>query len=62
MSIELLSPEQQDASAVQVAACQFDQGHDWIDITHIGQIGRHYMCSGCGAKGHDPDFRDIDWS
>lgn len=41
-------------SPVQIAACQFGPGHDWIDITTLSDVEERYMCASCKAIGRAP--------
>ena len=57
MSAEEIRIDENDpdqAPAVQVAACQFGPGHNWIDITSLADIEARFMCAQCRAIGRAP--------
>lgn len=53
--IKLLPLEQQTASAIDVAACHFGPGHDWVDVTSVASFKKRYQCRICGARGRAND-------
>ena len=50
-------PDYDDPGAQEVGACP---GHEWIDVTSLGDIDQRFLCAGCGMPGKpNPRVRRI---